>query len=83
MNISNIANSTYPIAAASSLAAEGIRQQLGRLDQNIAEVAGARSDGSRTVALLQQQQIVHAVAANAKSLQLANQAIATLLDIIV
>lgn len=83
MNITSIVKQTYSTPAASSIAAQGIRQQLGRLDQNIAEVAGAGNDGSRTHALLEQQQIVHAVAANAKSLQLANQTIGTLLDIIV
>lgn len=86
MNITAPVNSPNPIPDASRSAAEGIRQQLTRLDQNVAEVArGESSDtfapGSRERALVEQQQIVLAVRANAKSLEAANQAIGTILDI--
>ncbi len=86
MNITGPANSPYAIPDASSNAAEGIREQLTRLDQNVAAVArGESSDtfapGSRERALVEQQEIVLAVRANAKSLAVANAAIGTIIDI--
>ena len=86
MNITGPANSPYAIPDASRSAAEGIREQLTRLDQNVAEVArGESSDtfaaGSRERALVEQQEIVLAVRANAKSLETASQAIGTIIDI--
>ena len=86
MNITAPVNSPYAIPDASRSAAEGIRDQLTRLDQNVAEVArGESSDtfapGSRERALVEQKEIVLAVRANARSLEAANQAIGTILDI--
>ena len=86
MNITGPANSPYAIPDASQSASEGIRDQLTRLDQNVAEVArGEGSDtfapGSRERALVEQQEIVLAVRANAKSLAAANSAIGTIIDI--
>ena len=86
MNVTAPANSPYAIPDASRSAAEGIREQLTRLDQNVAEVAkGESSDsfaaGSRERALVEQKEIVLAVRANARSLEAASQAIGTILDI--
>jgi len=86
MNITGPAQLPYPASDASSVAAEGIREQLTRLDQNVAEVArGEDSDslasGSRDRALVEQSEIVRAVRANARSLEASNEAIGTILDI--
>lgn len=86
MNVINSARPMYPIPDASRVAADGIREQLNRLDRNVAEVASAvGSDNpapfSSERALLEQNQIVTAVRANARSLEAANQAVGTILDI--
>ena len=86
MNITSPANSPYAIPDASRSAVEGIREQLTRLDQNVAEVAQSEGSetfapGSRERALVEQQQIVLAVRANAKSLEAASQALGTIIDI--
>ena len=86
MNITSSAKPPYAIPDASSSAVEGIREQLKRLDRNVAEVArGGNSDsdapGSRELALVEQHEIVHAVRANARSLEAANKAIGTIIDI--
>jgi hypothetical protein len=86
MNITGPARPQYQASDASSIAAEGIREQLTRLDQNVAEVArGEGSDslasGSRDRALVEQSEIVRAVRANARSLEASNQVIGTILDI--
>ena len=86
MNITGPSNSQYTTPDAAHSAAEGISEQLTRLDQNVAEVArGESSDsfaaGSRDRALLEQHEIVRAVRANARSLEAANQAIGTIIDI--
>jgi hypothetical protein len=86
MNITGPAQPRYQASDASSIAAEGIREQLTRLDQNVAEVArGEGSDslasGSRDRALVEQSEIVRAVRANARSLEASNQVIGTILDI--
>jgi hypothetical protein len=86
MNITGSANVTYAPTDAARSAEEGIREQLTRLDQNVAEVArGENSEsfdsGSRDRALLEQSQIVNAVRANTKSLEAANQALGTIIDI--
>ncbi len=85
MNI-NPAKPLYAIPDASRSAVEGIREQLGRLDQNVAEVARNESSdsfapGSRDRALVEQQEIVRAVRANARSLEAVNQALGTIIDI--
>ncbi len=86
MNITGPISHQYPASDASSIAAEGIRGQLTRLDQNAAVVAhGQGSDsltsGSRDLALVEQSEIVRAVRANARSLEASSQAIGTILDI--
>ncbi len=86
MNITGTPNSPYTTTDAGHSAAEGIREQLTRLDQNVAQVArGENSDslasGSRERALVEQSEIVRAVRANARSLEAANQAIGTIIDI--
>ena len=86
MKITAAVNSPYAIPDASRSAAEGIREQLTRLDQNVAEVARGESGdtfapGSRERALVEQKEIVLAVRANARSLEAANSAIGTILDI--
>ena len=86
INITGSANSPCAIPDASRSAAEGIREQLTRLDQNVAEVAmGESSDtfaaGSRERALVEQQEIVLAVRADARALETASQAIGTIIDI--
>ena len=74
--------SPKPVAARSRVSASNST----RLDQNVAEVAkGEGSDsfatGSRDRALVEQQEIVQAVRANARSLQASNQALGTIIDI--
>ncbi len=86
MNITSPAKPLYVIPDASHSAVEGIREQLTRLDQNVAEVArGESSDdfttGSRNLALVEQHEIVRAVRANARSLEAVNQALGTIIDI--
>jgi len=86
MNITGPNQPQYTTPDASNSAAEGIREQLTRLDQNVTEVAqGESSDslasGSRDRALVEQAEIVHAVRANARSLEASNQVIGTILDI--
>ena len=86
MNVTSPGNPIYTLPDASSSAVEGIRDQLTRLDRNIAEVArgeGSESfaSGSRDRALVEQNEIVLAVRANARSLEAANQALGTIIDI--
>ena len=86
MNVSAPNKSPYAIPEASRSAVEGIREQLQRLDQNVAEVArGEGSDtlaaGSRDRALVEQSEIVRAAKANARSLEAANQVLGTIIDI--
>ena len=86
MNISGPAKTLYPIPDMSRTAAEGIKEQVKRLQRNAAEVASAESmnnfsPGSLAHALVEQREIVLAVRANARSLEAANQAIGTILDI--
>jgi hypothetical protein len=86
MNVTSPAKPQYAIADASQSAEAGIREQLTRLDRNVAEVArGEGSDtfatGSNDRALVEQNEIVHAVRANARSLEAANQVLGTIIDI--
>jgi hypothetical protein len=86
MNITGPGQPQYTTPDASGSALEGIREQLTRLDQNVAEVAhGESSDslasGSHDRALVEQGEIVRAVRANARSLEASNQVIGTILDI--
>ena len=86
MNITGPGLSQYQVTDASSNAANGIREQFTRLEQNVAEVAQGESgdlfdSGSRDRALVEQGQIVRAVLANARSLEASGEAIGTILDI--
>lgn len=86
MNVAGPNKPIYAIPDASRSAVEGIREQLQRLDQNVAEVARGESGdtfspGSRERALVEQTEIVRAVKANARSLEAANQALGTIIDI--
>ncbi|MEM7563403.1 MAG: flagellar basal body rod C-terminal domain-containing protein [Pseudomonadota bacterium] len=86
MNISSPVRTDFS-SDAISVASQGINQQIERLDRNVAEVARAgleeSSGNSITTALVDQLEIVRAVEANAKSLQVANQTLGTLLDVTV
>lgn len=80
--------STYGsvVAGASGNAVEGIQQQQQRLQRNVVEVArGEKSNGydtaSRDRALVEQNEIVQAVRANARSLEVANQMLGRIIDI--
>ena len=86
MNITGSYHSQYQTTDASSSAANGIREQFARLQQNVAEVAQGESgesldSGSRDRALVEQGEIVRAVQANARSLEASGTAIGTILDI--
>lgn len=86
MNITGPSQPQYTTPDTSGNAVEGIREQLTRLDQNVAEIAqGESSDslasGSRDRAIVEQGEIVRAVRANARSLEASNQVIGTILDI--
>ncbi len=86
MNVSGV-NKPPPVAAdPAATAADGIREQVERLQRNVAEVArGEQGDetsaSTRDQALVEQQEIVRAVRANAKSLETANEVLGTILDI--
>ena len=74
------------IPDANRSAVEGIREQLERLDRNVAQVAqeegsDAFAPGSRDRALVEQGEIVRAVRANARSLEASNQVLGTIIDI--
>ncbi|MDH3535566.1 MAG: hypothetical protein OER87_07465 [Gammaproteobacteria bacterium] len=76
----------YALADASRSAVEGIREQISRLDRNLAEVArgdnaGSFAAGGRDRALVEQTEILRATRANARSLEVANQVLGTIIDI--
>ena len=86
MNVTDSARPQTTIPDANRSAIEGIREQLERLDQNVARVAQDESSdafapGSRDRALVEQGEIVRAVRANARSLEASNQALGTIIDI--
>ena len=86
MNVINPVKPMYPVPDATRSAVEGIREQISRLDKNVTEVARAEnsddfSPGSRDRALVEQNEIVSAVRANARSLEVANETLGTLLDV--
>jgi hypothetical protein len=86
MNITDSARPQTTFPDANRSAVEGIREQLERLDQNVAQVAREESSdtfapGSRERALVEQGEIVRAVRANARSLEASNQALGTIIDI--
>lgn len=86
MNVTGVNNPITAIQSASNNAVEGIRTQEQLLERNVAEVARSENSESRNMdsrdkALVEQQEIVQAVRANARSLEAANQLIGTLIDI--
>ncbi len=86
MDVSGINKPPQTVADPAATAADGIRQQVERLQRNVAEVARGEQDdaasaGTRDQALIEQQEIVRAVRANARSLEAANDAVGTILDI--
>lgn len=86
MNISGVNSPVTTVQSASSSAIEGIRTQEQRLERNVAEVARTEDAESRNLdskdkALVEQQEIIQAVRANARSLEAVNQRIGTLVDI--
>ena len=86
MNVNGVNKPAYPAADPASTATQGIREQVERLERNVAEVArDEQSDGSaagsRDRALVEQENIVRAVRANARALESANEAVGTILDI--
>ena len=86
MDISNTARSSQIVPSAISSAVEGINTQQQRLNRNVEQVAQGQSadtgnNQSQNRALVEQQQIVTAVQANARSLEAANQRVGTLIDI--
>jgi len=86
MNISSPANQSSVVPGASRSAAEGIQEQQQRFERNVAEVAQGEDSngfdaGSRDRALVEQNEIVQALRANARSLEVANQMLGTIIDI--
>ena len=86
MNVSGVNKPPQAVPDPATTAAEGIREQVDRLQRNVVEVArGERGDeasaGGRDQALVEQQEIVRAVRANARSLETANDVVGTILDI--
>jgi hypothetical protein len=97
MNIPSAPNTTTILPSANISAAEGIRTQEQRFERNVAEVsrneptqtresssneATQTSDSSsRDSALVEQGEILQAVQANVRSLEVSNQRVGTLVDI--
>ena len=86
MNISGVSSPITTIQSASSSAIEGVRTQEQRLERNVVEVARSEDAESQNLdskhkALVEQQEIVQSVRANARSLEAASQRIGTLVDI--
>ena len=83
MNISNPSNNIFPHSSAISSASEGLDQQLQRLQRNVEEVAqgNAANTDARDRALVEQNEIVQNARANARSLEVANQMVGSIIDI--
>lgn len=86
MEISGPGKSPYSVPDASRSAIEGIREQFARLERNVNEVARGESSnsfapGSQQRALIEQQEILRATRANARSLETANRMLGTIIDI--
>lgn len=86
MDISSSVRPSQISPSATSSAVEGIQTQQQQLDRNVEQIAkgqgaDARNSHSQNRALVEQQQIVTAVQANARSLDAANQRLGTLIDI--
>lgn len=86
MEISGSTRSVNTLADAKRSAVDGIRDQLHRLQQNTHAVArdepGAPfAVGTQERALVEQHEILRAVKANARSLEVSNQVLGTIIDI--
>lgn len=86
MQISHLSKPVALLADPGHNAVDGIREQFDRFERNVAEVARPQSgDGiapdSHARSLVEQLEILHNLRANAKSLETANQALGTIIDI--
>ena len=85
MNPINSVSSSPEHYSAQQSAEAGIRQQIQRLDENVTTVAQSSFENSADAdlqrSLVEQQEIVQAVRANASSLSASNEVVGTLLDI--
>lgn len=86
MDISSSVRSPQILPSATTSAVEGINTQQQLLERNVEQVAegqsaDAKNSNSQDRALVEQQQIVTAVQANARSLEAANERLGTLIDI--
>ena len=86
MDISSSVRPSQFLPSAASSAVEGINTQQQLLDRNVEKIApgqsaDAKNSDSQNRALVEQQQIVTAVQANARSLEAAGQRLGTLIDI--
>ncbi|MFT5219773.1 MAG: hypothetical protein ACI9LO_000568 [Planctomycetota bacterium] len=85
MNPINSVSSSPENYSAQQSAEAGIRQQIQRLDENVTTVAQSSFENSADAdpqrSLVEQQEIVQAVRANASSLVASNEVVGTLLDI--
>ncbi len=91
MNITRSAAPDYTQAKPTQVAADGVREAMQRLNDNISKVAliqktdssGDRSIGVGSVVstLAEQQQLLREVSANSNSLRTANQTVGTIIDI--
>ena len=86
MQISHLGKPAALLAEPGANAVDGIREQFDRLERNAAEVARPQNgDGfapdTQARSLVEQLEILQAVRANAKTLETANEAIGTIIDI--
>lgn len=86
MDISSSVRSPQILPAVTTSAIEGINTQQQLLERNVEQVAEgqgteAQNTNSQDRALVEQQQIVTSVQANARSLEAANERLGTMIDI--
>jgi hypothetical protein len=86
MDISSSVRSPQILPTATTSAVEGINTQQQLLERNVEQVAegrgaDAQNTNSQDKALVEQQQIVTAVQANARSLEAANERLGTVINI--
>ena len=86
MDISSSGRSPQIIPSVTTSAVEGINTQQQLLERNVEQVsegqgAEAQNTNSQDKGLVEQQQIVTAAQANARSLEAANERLGTLIDI--
>jgi hypothetical protein len=86
MDISSSVRAPQITPSVTTSAVEGINTQLQLLERNVEQVAAgqgaeAQNTNSQDRGLVEQQQIVTAVQANARSLEAANERLGTVIDI--